>query len=103
MGVIPTPTPTPTRKLQLQDEERPIPREYLIGGAIAAGVVLLGILYGAIRAWRTSNLFGRQYRFPTTRDAAVRLGGEKSGGHMATVRFGPERAAPEESSKAKDA
>ncbi len=88
-GAIPRPTPTPARKFPISEEqERPIPKSWIIGGAIAAAIVIGGILFGAARAWRSSNLFGRAYRFPVSSEpAAVRFGGEKCGGHMATVRF----------------
>ncbi len=97
-GVIPPPTPKPLRPAKREEEEetRPIPRGWIIGGAIAGALAIAGLLYGAARAWRSSNLFDRQYRFPAVTEVAVRLGAEKSGGHLATVRFGPgkRRAAP---------
>ena len=102
LGVLPTPTPTPLRKFRPTEEERPISRGWKIAGGIAALLAAGGIVYGATRAWRSSNLFGREYVFPVSRDAAVRFGGEKCGGHMATVRFRAERAPPARS-KAKDA
>ena len=102
LGVIPPPTPTPMRKFARVEEEQPIPRGWKITGGIVAALAAAGLLYGAARAWRTGNLFDRQYVFPTSGNPAVRFGGEKSGGHMATVRFRPEQKAVV-GSKPKDA
>jgi hypothetical protein len=91
-----TPTPPmPTRYLE-DAERKPIPREYIIGGAIALTVVAVLLLWGASRAWRSSNLFDQQYRFPVRGEAALRLGGKKTGGHMASISLPAqsERAAP---------
>ncbi|MDQ6624402.1 MAG: hypothetical protein M3Y86_13080 [Verrucomicrobiota bacterium] len=101
MGVIQTPTPTPPRKFPLDEEEKPIPRELMIGGEIAAALALAGLAFGAQRAWRRSNLFGRQYRFPDAPETALRLGAEKCGGHLATIQFDakPPRAAPRSEAK----
>jgi hypothetical protein len=41
----------------------------------------------AMRAWRSSNLFDRQYRFPAVPSGEQRLGANKSGGFMATIEF----------------
>jgi hypothetical protein len=100
-GAIPPPTPTPKRKFAKDDEEKPIARGWKIAGAIAAGLVTAGLFYFATRTWRSSNLFDREYLFPIEGEPAVRFGGEKSGGHMATVRFRPEKA-PVTSSKTED-
>ncbi len=103
LGVIPTPTPTPIRKFTpVEEPAQPIPQSWKIAGGVAGALAVAGLLYGAARAWRASNIFDRQYVFPTSRDAAVRFGGEKCGGHMATVRFRPEQK-PAARSKAKDA
>ena len=75
------------------EEHKPLPREWIIGGVAASVLLGVAILYGSLRAWRSSNVFGRQYRFPVSREAALRLGALKSGGHLATVQFGP-RASP---------
>jgi hypothetical protein len=90
-----TPWATPTPELPsrvLEDAERkPIPREWIIGGSVALVVVALLLLWGASRAWRSSNLFDQQYRFPVRGgEVALRLGGKKSGGHMASIAL-PER------------
>ncbi len=91
-GIIPTPSPTPKpTAAPLEEPSKPIPRGWIVGGAIAGALLAAGLFYGAARAWRESNLFDRQYRFPAVSGVAVRLGAEKCGGHLATVRFGPER------------
>lgn len=80
----PTPTPQNTRPVE-EDEGEPIPAGWRIAG-IAVGVLLLAtLLYGAFRAWRASNLFDRQYRFPIRGEAAIRFGANRCGGHMATL------------------
>ena len=50
-----------------------------------------GIFYAASRAWRSSNVFDRQYRFPEGGEAALRFGATRSGGHMATIKFEPKQ------------
>ena len=87
-GPIPEPTPPPAgRRIELE-ERKSIPVGWLIAGGVAAFVATVALLYLAARAWRSSNLFDRQYRFPVRKDVAVRFGGTKSGGHMAAVRYG---------------
>ena len=65
-----------------------------LGWKIVIGVILalifLGLLkaiHSAMRKWRSSNLFDRQYRFPMVRDVPLRLGAGKSGGTMAALLF----------------
>ena len=72
---------------QQPDNRKPIPRGWKI--AIAASVVVLIAVALAlvVRAWRASNLFDREYRFPPVASAALRLGANKSGGCMATIKF----------------
>ncbi len=66
---------------------------------IAVVVSALGTgLYFSARRWRSSNLFDRQYRFAPVAQVALRLGGTKSGGSMATIVF-VDRAANAESLK----
>jgi hypothetical protein len=93
----PLPAPTKEPKAKPKDVERkPIPVGWLIGGAASAVLGIAGILYGASKAWHSSNLFDREYRFPTGGDAALRFGGKRCGGHMATVQFGNPNARPRE-------
>jgi hypothetical protein len=60
----------------------------VLGGAAFVGLASAAILFFGIRAWRMSRLFGRQYLFPVRKEVALRLGGDRSGGLMATARFG---------------
>lgn len=88
-GPLPPPTPTPTpRRISLEEEE-PIPTSWWVGGIAAAVLAVVGILFAASRAWRSANVFDRQYRFPEGGEAALRLGGSRCGGHMATIQFEP--------------
>lgn len=103
LGVIPLPTEPPPRAFPHDEESKPIPRKYLVTGAVAAALAAAGILYGASRAWRSSNLFDRQYRFPAEPAPALRFGGQKSGGHMANVRFRLRSARRSSGLKSKDA
>jgi len=94
-GPIPPSTPTPSPKRLLEEPSKPIPRGWIIGGIVAAVLATVALLYGCWRAWRASNLFDRQYRFPKAEAAKLRFGGNKCGGLMATVDFGKSRRAPE--------
>src|ERR1700704_4062810 len=64
-------------------------RKLSVKGKIAVAVTLvvggLTALAFSLRTWISSNLFGRQYRFPPVEFVALRLGGKKSGGHMGTI------------------
>lgn len=102
-GVIPTPTPTPQRRgiSPAEPEEKPLPRSWLIGGGLAAILATAGIIYGASRVWRSSNLFDRQYHFPRPEKVALRFGGERCGGHLASVTFAAPKS-PGRHSEAKD-
>ncbi len=96
IGALPPPTATPRPKHYFQDEEevKPIPRSWWIGGIVIAVLAVVALLYGAARSWRSSNLFDRQYRFPTGGTAALRFGGMRSGGHMATLNLDGETLPP---------
>jgi hypothetical protein len=88
-GFGPTPEPTqalPSQKFDTEDE-KPIPREWIIGGVAATVLAIAGILYGSARAWHSSNIFDQQYRFPVNDNPALRFGGLRCGGHMATIRL----------------
>ncbi|HMJ07075.1 MAG TPA: hypothetical protein VK474_12515 [Chthoniobacterales bacterium] len=100
-GPLPPPTPTPSVRPISLEEEKPIPPAFYIGGAVVAALAVAALLYGAARAWRSSNLFDRQYRFPEGAEAQLRFGAMRCGGHMATIAFGPGAEPPR--SKAKDA
>jgi hypothetical protein len=70
---------------------RPMARGWKI--AIVA-IVAMGTGFAlafSMRAWRSSNLFDRQYRFPAVTTVELRLGANKSGGGMATIEFGHRR------------
>jgi hypothetical protein len=58
-----------------------------VGLAFLALLALGTAFYFALRAWRSSSLFQRQYRFPVPKDVALRLGASRSGGRMATIDF----------------
>jgi len=86
-------TPTPTGKeenpfIKLASQRRkPIPliwKVAIVLAALAAAAVALRI---SMRVWQSANLFDREYRFPTPAAAPLRLGGSRSGGHMATIGF----------------
>ena len=96
----PKPPPTPPRPSVVRsDAPKPIPRSWILGGAVFGALVAGGLLFFALRAWRMARIFGRQYHFPVPEKVAVRLGGERSGGLLATTRFGTAAA----DSKPKDA
>ena len=60
---------------------------------LKVGLVLFALLamgvafYFALRAWRASHLFQRQYRLPPPNNIQLRLGAARSGGYMATASF----------------
>jgi hypothetical protein len=66
---------------------KPLPRAVLIAGAAVLLLVSSILLFKSARAWRSSNLFDRQYRFPSTGPAALRFGGNRCGGQLATLNF----------------
>ena len=100
----PRPAPTPPRPSVVRSDLRqPIPRGWIVAGAGFAVLAGGAILFFAIRAWRVSRLFGRQYLFPVREKVALRLGGERSGGLMATARFGDAAAPVTMRSKSEDA
>ena len=94
-------TPTPRTRIINPDDDKPIPVGWYIGGAAAALLAIVGLFYGTARASRSSNLFDRQYHFPTGAEAALRFGATKSGGHMATIELDP--STQRRSLKAEDA
>ena len=56
--------------------------------AFALAAATAGVLWVSMRVWRAANLFDRQYRFLPPQTAALRLGANRSGGHLATIKFG---------------
>lgn len=94
-----TPTPeVPSAFARVQSvQSKPIPLSWKIAIAGTALVVAASALLFSVRAWRSSNLFDREYRFPEGTNAALRLGAKKSGGCMATIDFN-EREGPHDSS-----
>ena len=66
---------------------KPMSRVLKIGIAAAVLVFSLVVLLFALRAWRASNLFDREYYFRRPNSVALRLGAKKSGGCMATISF----------------
>ena len=85
----PTPPPTPPRPSVVRiGTPTPLPRKWIIGAGVFGALTGGALLFFGIRAWQTSRLFGRQYRFPVRENVALRLGGERSGGCQATTRFG---------------
>ena len=78
----PPPAETPVRGII---PERPIPKGWIIAGEAVVALIFAVVLIAAIRAWRSSNIFGRKYQFPSGEPAALRFGGTRSGGLMAVI------------------
>ena len=83
---VPQTTATPSRARTPEPE--PIPRGWVIAGVVTAVLAGLVLLFAAIKAWRSSNLFERKYHFPSAGPASLRFGGKHSGGLMAAIDFG---------------
>jgi hypothetical protein len=87
-----TQNPSPDSSSALAQGQRAHPKPIPVGWKIAiVAIVAMGGGFAvafSLRAWRSSNLFDRQYRFPAGKTAALRLGANKSGGCMATIEFG---------------
>jgi hypothetical protein len=89
---ISQPSSTPSIASQASENmqtvaSKPMSRVLKIGIAVAViSLSSIGLLF-AIRAWRTSNLFDREYYFRRPNSVALRLGAKKSGGCMATISF----------------
>ncbi len=88
-GPLPPPEPSAPSHIMEDLERKPIPLAWLIGGGIVTAIVVLLLIWGAARAARSSNLFDQQYRFPAAGAAALRFGGQKSGGHLARADLPP--------------
>lgn len=97
LTIAPTPlafgqTP-PSEQAQAQGVRKPIPRSWKIAIAASVAVLIAAALAFSVRAWRAGNLFDREYRFPPVASTEIRLGANKSGGYMATIKL-RERGAP---------
>jgi hypothetical protein len=79
--------PPPPPHERMPAPAKPIPRAALIAGATVLLLVSSILLLKSARAWRSSNLFDRQYRFPAPGPAALRFGGNRCGGQLATLEF----------------
>lgn len=89
-------TPTPTASVLAPEQppaKKPMPRTLKTSIVATLIVACLVVLAFAVRAWRTGNLFDREYRFPSVPSAAIRLGAKRSGGCMAAITF-RDRAEP---------
>ena len=98
-GPLPPPTATPPIKIRDLEDPKPIPFGWYVGGGVLAAVTVMLLLWGAARAWRSSNLFDRQYYFPTDPEPALRLNAVRCGGHMATIDLGPPDVPPPSETK----
>jgi hypothetical protein len=92
VAICQTQNPSPDSSRALAQDQRPHTKPIPVGWKIAiVAIVAMGGGFAvafSLRAWRSSNLFDRQYRFPPVAAAALRLGADKSGGCMATIEFG---------------
>jgi hypothetical protein len=67
--------------------QKSIPLRWKIA-ILGGSCVLAGAAFAlALRTWRSSNLFDREYRFPVPEKVALRLGANRCGGAMATIDF----------------
>ena len=82
-----TPIGTPSAFVNPQPVRQMLPVPVKLAILAGAFVIGAGALIFASRAWRSGNLFDRQYRFPPVANVALRLGANKSGGCMATIAF----------------
>ena len=98
-GPLPPPTPTPPIQIREFEDPKPIHFGWYVGGAVVTAATILLLLWGAARAWRSSNLFDRQYYFPTDPEPALRLNAVRCGGHMATIDLGPPDVSPPSETK----
>ena len=90
-----TATPTPPQATaaqenpfaQLASHRKPIPLRWKVAMVLAVIIIGSASLWISMRVWQSSNLFDRQYRFPQVATAPLRLGANRSGGHMAAITF----------------
>src|SRR3954453_20815792 len=84
---IPGATNEPPLSPDLPNHPTAIPFGLKLALALLALLALAAAFYFALRAWRSSNLFQRQYQFPEPGHVPLRLGAARSGGRMATINF----------------
>ena len=80
---VPSPEETPAR-MHIPESE-PIPQGWAIAGEAVVAIISVVVLIAASKAWHEANLFEWKYRFPSGEPAALRFGGNRSGGFMATI------------------
>ena len=80
---LPPAAETPARVRMPQSE--PLPQGWVYAGGAAVTLIAAVVLVAATRAWRASNIFERKHRFPSGEPAALRFGGNRSGGFMAAI------------------
>ena len=97
------PQETPRPEVERTPPSKPIPKVVLIAGGAVLLLVSGILLAKSVRTWRSSNLFDRQYRFPAPGPAALRFGGNRCGGQLATVTFRTAEMKPSEKSKRENA
>ena len=101
----PKPAPTaPRPSVVRQNPVKPWPRQLILPAAAGGALVGAALLIFGVRAWRRVRIFDRQYVFRVRDEVALRLGGERSGGMVASTTFGDSASrAPEAALKSKDA
>lgn len=67
---------------------------------LVLAIAVVGLRF-MIPAWKASNLFDREYLFPISDNANLRLGADKSGGSLAALDFS-EQATTKSASRPKD-
>ena len=97
------PQETPRPQAERAPPRKPIPKAVLIAGTAVLLLVSGILLVKSVRAWRSSNLFDRQYRFPAPGPAALRFGANRCGGQLATLTFRSAEMKPSEKSKRENA
>ena len=84
---IPGATNEPPVGRDLPNHPMEIPFGLKVVIALLVFAALGTAFYFALRAWRASHLFRRQYRVPLPKNVELRLGASRSGGRMATINF----------------
>ncbi|MDQ2868820.1 MAG: hypothetical protein M3R59_10515 [Verrucomicrobiota bacterium] len=68
-----------------------IPTKLLLAVVAVAIFIAIGALMVALRAARRANFFDRVYRFTGGEKIPLRLGGDRCGGFVVSMRFEPRR------------